>query len=172
MRGAAGGCVPVANRGMITASIMLANIMQGVDNTIAGNVALAALDPGQPCRPLQDQDRLGADFLHRVTAAIMMPLTGWLRRPVRHQIHFSRLRRRVHRDRLGALRRRRYRASASWCSAVRCRGFAVAPASFRLSQATLLQINPPERHGLMRWRCSAPGRPWARSWDRCWAAAG
>ena len=30
---------PVANRGMITASIMLATIMQGVDNTIA-NVAL------------------------------------------------------------------------------------------------------------------------------------
>ena len=30
---------PVPNRGMITASIMLANIMQGVDNTIL-NVAL------------------------------------------------------------------------------------------------------------------------------------
>jgi hypothetical protein len=30
---------PVANRGMITLSIMLANIMQGVDNTIL-NVAL------------------------------------------------------------------------------------------------------------------------------------
>ena len=37
MRGEA--FAPVPNRGMITASIMLANIMQGVDNTIA-NVAL------------------------------------------------------------------------------------------------------------------------------------
>ena len=37
MRSAARG--PVANRGMITASIMLTTIMQGVDNTIA-NVAL------------------------------------------------------------------------------------------------------------------------------------
>ncbi len=38
MRGAA-TFVPVPNRGMITLSIMLANIMQGVDNTIL-NVAL------------------------------------------------------------------------------------------------------------------------------------
>ena len=37
MRGEA--FVPVPNRGMITMSIMLANIMQGVDNTIL-NVAL------------------------------------------------------------------------------------------------------------------------------------
>ena len=33
------GLAPVPNRGMITISIMLANIMQGVDNTIL-NVAL------------------------------------------------------------------------------------------------------------------------------------
>jgi hypothetical protein len=33
--------VPVPNRGMITISIMLANIMQGVDNTILGIKSLA-----------------------------------------------------------------------------------------------------------------------------------
>ena len=38
MRGEA-AYTPVANRGMITISIMLANIMQGIDNTIL-NVAL------------------------------------------------------------------------------------------------------------------------------------
>jgi len=40
--------VPVPNRGMITISIMLANIMQGVDNTIL-NVALPHIQGA--CRP-------------------------------------------------------------------------------------------------------------------------
>jgi len=47
---------------MITLSIMLANIMQGLDNTIL-NVALRTSRAA--CR-FARPDRLGADLLHRV----------------------------------------------------------------------------------------------------------
>jgi DHA2 family multidrug resistance protein len=42
-----GAISPAPNRGMITISIMLANIMQGVDNTIL-NVALAHVQGSLP----------------------------------------------------------------------------------------------------------------------------
>src|SRR5690348_6086903 len=73
MRGT-GGYVTVANRGMITASIMLANIMQGVDTTIA-NVALPHVQGSLSA----SQDQIAWVLTsYIVAAAIMMPLTGWL----------------------------------------------------------------------------------------------
>src|SRR6201997_3142568 len=64
---------PVANRGMITISIMLANIMQGVDNTIL-NVALPHI---QGSRSASLDQIAWALTSYIVCAAIMMPLTGW-----------------------------------------------------------------------------------------------
>src|SRR5439155_26255367 len=65
---------PVANRGMITASIMLATIMQGVDNTIA-NVALPHIQGSLSAA----QDQIAWVLTSYIVAvAIMTPLTGWL----------------------------------------------------------------------------------------------
>src|SRR6058998_3440997 len=65
---------PVPNRGMITISIMLANIMQGLDNTIL-NVALPHIQGSLSA----SQDQIAwALTSYIVCAAIMMPLTGWL----------------------------------------------------------------------------------------------
>jgi DHA2 family multidrug resistance protein len=130
---------PVPNRGMITISIMLANIMQGLDNTIL-NVALPHIQGSLSA----SQDQIAwALTSYIVCAAIMMPLTGWL--AGRFGIKYI------------------FLASVT--------GFTIASALcgmaanlnelviFRalqglagaglipLSQATLLQINPPERHG-------------------------
>jgi MFS family permease len=67
---------PVPNRGMITISIMLANIMQGVDNTIL-NVALPHIQ-GSLSASLDQIAWALTSYI--VCAAIMMPLTGWLAR--------------------------------------------------------------------------------------------
>ncbi len=131
--------VPVPNRGMITLSIMLANIMQGLDNTIL-NVALPHIQGSLSA----SQDQVAWVLTsYIVCSAVMMPLTGWLAG------HFG----------------IKYILIAS----VTC--FTIASALcgiatnlselvlFRalqgvagaglipLSQATLLRINPPERHG-------------------------
>src|SRR5947208_9795058 len=99
MRGEA--FTPVPNRGMITMSIMLANIMQGVDNTIL-NVALPHIQ-GSLSASLDQIAWALTSYI--VCAAIMMPLTDWLaRRPVRHQIYLPGLGHRLH-ARLGAVRR-------------------------------------------------------------------
>src|SRR5713226_8691441 len=59
---------------MITASIMLANIMQGVDNTIA-NVALPHIQGSLSA----SQDQIAWVLTsYIVSAAVTMPLTGWL----------------------------------------------------------------------------------------------
>src|SRR5258708_19566963 len=59
---------------MITLSIMLANIMQGIDNTIL-NVALPHVQGSLSA----SQDQIAwALTSYIVCAAIMMPLTGWL----------------------------------------------------------------------------------------------
>ena len=64
----------MANRGMITASIMLATIMQGVDNTIA-NVALPHIQGSLSAA----QDQIAWVLTSYIVAvAIMTPLTGWL----------------------------------------------------------------------------------------------
>src|SRR3977135_301789 len=59
---------------MITISIMLANIMQGLDNTIL-NVALPHIQGSLSA----SQDQIAwALTSYIVCSAIMMPLTGWL----------------------------------------------------------------------------------------------
>src|ERR1700731_3955474 len=59
---------------MITASIMLATIMQGVDNTIA-NVALPHIQGSLSAA----QDQIAWVLTsYIVAAAITMPLTGWV----------------------------------------------------------------------------------------------
>src|SRR5205809_7072284 len=65
---------PVPNRGMITLSIMLANIMQGLDNTIL-NVALPHIQ-GSLSASLDQIAWALTSYI--VSCAIMMPLTGWL----------------------------------------------------------------------------------------------
>ena len=139
MRGSAEPFAPVPNRGMITLSIMLANIMQGLDNTIL-NVALPHIQGSLSAS--QDQ-AAWALTSYIVCAAVMMPLTGWLAG--------------------------RFGIKYIFLASVSC--FTVASALcgiagsleqlviFRalqglagaglipLSQATLLRINPPERHG-------------------------
>src|SRR6201987_849994 len=72
MRGVA--FTPVPNRGMITISIMLADIMQGLDNTIL-NVALPHIQ-GSLSASLDQVAWALTSYI--VCSAIMMPLTGWL----------------------------------------------------------------------------------------------
>src|SRR6202043_3243577 len=65
---------PVANRTAVTASMMLATFMQGVDTTIA-NVALPHMQGSFSC----SQDQIAwVVTSYIVAAAIMTPLTGWL----------------------------------------------------------------------------------------------
>ncbi len=65
---------PVPNRGWITVSIMLATFMQGVDTTIA-NVALPHMQGSFSVA----QDQIAwVVTSYIVAAAIMTPLTGWL----------------------------------------------------------------------------------------------
>jgi MFS transporter, DHA2 family, multidrug resistance protein len=65
---------PVLNRGWITVSIMLATFMQGVDTTIA-NVALPHMQGSFSVA----QDQIAwVVTSYIVAAAIMTPLTGWL----------------------------------------------------------------------------------------------
>src|SRR5437764_4482347 len=93
------GREPVANRGAITFSIMLANIMQGLDTTIA-NVALPHIR-GSLSASLDQISWVLTSYI--IAAAITMPLTGWLR----HQTGVYSVGRRVHR-RLGAVRQRHH----------------------------------------------------------------
>ena len=130
---------PVPNRGMITASIMLANIMQGIDNTIL-NVALPHIQGSLSA----SQDQIAwALTSYIVCAAIMMPLTGWLagRFGIKYIFLAS----------VGA-----FTLASALCGAATSLGELVAFRALQgiagaglipLSQATLLQINPPERHG-------------------------
>jgi hypothetical protein len=73
VRGEAGGAVP--NRGALTLSIMPANIMQGLDTTIA-NVAM----PGEPVG-LARPDLPGSDLLYRLP---MIPRCSRVIRQVYH----------------------------------------------------------------------------------------
>src|SRR5207247_2945996 len=72
MRGEA--APPVAHRGAITATIICACVMQGVDTTIA-NVALPHIQGSLSA----SQDQISWVLTsYIVSSAIMMPLTGWL----------------------------------------------------------------------------------------------
>ena len=131
--------VPVPNRGMITLSIMLANIMQGVDNTIL-NVALPHIQ-GSLSASLDQIAWALTSYI--VCAAIMMPLTGWL--AGRYGIKYIFLA-----SVIG------FTLASALCGAATSLGELVLFRALQgmagaglipLSQATLLQINPPERHG-------------------------
>src|ERR1700704_3525491 len=130
---------PVPNRGMITMSIMLANIMQGVDNTIL-NVALPHIQ-GSLSASLDQIAWALTSYI--VCAAIMMPLTGWLagRFGIKYIFLVSVIGFTLPSSLAGA--------STSLGELVLFRALqGVAGAGLiPLSQATLLQINPPQRHG-------------------------
>jgi MFS transporter, DHA2 family, multidrug resistance protein len=130
---------PVPNRGMITLSIMLANIMQGVDNTIL-NVALPHIQ-GSLSASLDQIAWTLTSYI--VCAAIMMPLTGWLagRFGIKYVFLASII---------------GFTVASALCGAAASLGELVLFRALQgiagaglvpLSQAVLLQINPPERHG-------------------------
>jgi MFS transporter, DHA2 family, multidrug resistance protein len=128
----------VTNRGWITVSIMLATFMQGVDTTIA-NVALPHMQGSMSVA----QDQIAwVVTSYIVAAAIMTPLTGWLanRFGVKYVFLISVL---------------GFTAASALCGAAtslvqlvlyRLLQGACGAALVPLSQAVLLQINPPERH--------------------------
>jgi DHA2 family multidrug resistance protein len=131
--------VPVPNRGMLTLSIMLANIMQGLDNTVL-NVALPHIQGSLST----SQDQIAwALTSYIVCAAVMMPLTGWLAGRFGIKPVFLIC--------IGA-----FTTASALCGMASSltelvifralQGMAGA-GLIPLSQATLLRINPPERHG-------------------------
>src|SRR3954453_2552744 len=124
---------------MLTLSITLANIMQGIDNTIL-NVALPHVQGSLSA----SQDQIAwALTSYIVCAAVMMQLTGWLagRFGIKY-IFFASVTGFAIAPALGG-------AAASLHELVIFRALqGIAGAGLiPLSQATLLQINPPERHG-------------------------
>jgi DHA2 family multidrug resistance protein len=129
---------PRINRGAITASIMLATFMQGVDTTIA-NVALPHMQGSFSC----SQDQIAwVVTSYIVAAAIMTPLTGWLagRFGIKYVFLVSVIGFTIASLLCGVATSLAqlvlYRLLQGVC------GAALVP----LSQATLLHINPPERH--------------------------
>ena len=129
----------VSNRGLITLSIMLANIMQGVDNTIL-NVSLPHIQ-GSLSASLDQIAWVLTSYI--VSAAIMMPLTGWLAGRFGIKYIF-----------LGSIIG--FTIASALCGLATSLGELVLFRALQgvagaglipLSQAVLLQINPPERHG-------------------------
>jgi DHA2 family multidrug resistance protein len=130
---------PTLNRGAITISIMLATIMQAIDTTIA-NVALPHIQGSLSAA----QDQITWVLIsYIVAAAIMTPLTGWL---------------------AGAFGIKRvflisvagFTAASVLCGMAESLAQIVlfrllqgvcGAALMPLSQAVLLRVNPPERHG-------------------------
>ncbi|MGH7046482.1 MAG: MFS transporter, partial [Stellaceae bacterium] len=137
MRGPAGG--GALNRPALTCSIILAVIMQGVDNSIA-NVALPHIQGSLSAS--QDQAAWVLTS-YIVTAAIMMPLAGWLatRFGIRPVFLIS----------IGGftLASALCGSATSLTELVLYRGLqGVCGAGLvPLAQSVLFQINPPERHG-------------------------
>jgi DHA2 family multidrug resistance protein len=129
----------VPHRGLITVSVMLASVMQALDNTIA-NVALPRIQGNLSAT----QDQMSWVLTsYIVAAAIMTPLSGWLAgRFGRRKIFLFSI--------LG------FTLASALCGLAESlpeivlarlvQGLAGA-ALIPMSQATLLDINPPERHG-------------------------
>jgi DHA2 family multidrug resistance protein len=127
------------NRAAITISIMLATIMQGVDNTIA-NVALPHIQGSLSA----SQDQVAWVLTsYIVAAAIMMPLSGWLagRFGIKYIFLVSVAGFTLASALCGSAQSLSqlvfYRMLQGIC------GASLVP----LSQSVLFQINPPERHG-------------------------
>jgi DHA2 family multidrug resistance protein len=130
---------PVANRGMITASIMLATIMQGVDNTIA-NVALPHIQGSLSA----GQDQIAWVLTSYIVAvAIMTPLTGWLagRLGIKYVFLISVAGFTLASALCGSA------TSLTQLVIYRLLQGAFGAGLVPLSQSVLMQINPPERHG-------------------------
>src|SRR5690242_12205467 len=124
---------------MITISIMLANIMQGIDNTIL-NVALPHVQGNLSA----SQDQIAwALTSYIVCAAVMMPLTGWLagRFGIKYIFLASVAGFTIASALCGAA------TSLHELVAFRALQGLAGAGLIPLSQSTLLQINPPERHG-------------------------
>ena len=124
---------------MITISIMLANIMQGLDNTIL-NVALPHIQGSLSA----SQDQIAwALTSYIVCAAIMMPMTGWLpgRFGIKYVFLFSFIGFTIASALCGAA------ATLEELVIFRALQGLAGAGLIPLSQATLLRINPPERHG-------------------------
>jgi DHA2 family multidrug resistance protein len=126
------------NRAAVTASIICATIMQGVDTTIA-NVALPHIQGSLSC----SQDQIAwVVTSYIVAAAIMTPLTGWLagRFGIKYVFLISVIGFTLASALCGSAQSLTqlviYRILQGVC------GAALVP----LSQSTLLQTNPPERH--------------------------
>ncbi len=129
---------PVLNRGWITVSIMLATFMQGVDTTIA-NVAL----PHMQGSVSASQDQIAwVVTSYIVAAAIMTPLTGWLagRFGIKYVFFISVIGFTLASVLCGAA------VSLTQLVLFRLLQGVCGAALVPLSQAVLLQINPPERH--------------------------
>jgi DHA2 family multidrug resistance protein len=132
------GHVRALHRGPITVSIMLASIMQALDNTIA-NVALPRIQGSLSAT----QDQMAWVLTsYIICAAIMTPLSGWLAGQVG--------RRRVFLFSVAG-----FTIASAACGLAQtlpeiivarvCQGLCGA-ALIPMSQAVLLDINPPERH--------------------------
>ncbi|HUN72319.1 MAG TPA: DHA2 family efflux MFS transporter permease subunit [Steroidobacteraceae bacterium] len=127
------------HRGLITASVTLATVLQAVDTTIA-NVALPHIG-GNLSASLEQMDWVLTSYI--VAAAIMTPLSGWLAG-------------RFGRKRVLVASVIGFTVSSMLCGMAQTidqivlfrvlqglSGAGLVP----LSQAVLLDINPPERHG-------------------------
>ncbi|MGH7088071.1 MAG: DHA2 family efflux MFS transporter permease subunit, partial [Stellaceae bacterium] len=129
----------VENRGLITVAVMLATIMQVLDTTIA-NMAL----PYMMGSLSASQDQVAWVLTsYIVAAAIATPVTGWLAA-------------RMGRKRLFLASVVGFTAASILCGTAQSLGAMVifrilqglfGAALVPLSQAVLLDINPPERHG-------------------------
>jgi len=133
------GTAGVANRGLITASIMLATVMNSLDTTIA-NVALPHM-AGSVSASADQITWVLTSYI--VAAAIMTPMTGWLAgRFGRKQVFMISI--------VG------FTIASALCGAaqslVQIVGFRLLQGLFGaalipLSQAVLMDINPPEQQG-------------------------
>jgi len=124
---------------MITASIMLATIMQGVDNTIA-NVALPHIQGSLSAA----QDQIAWVLTSYIVAvAIMTPLTGWLagRLGIKYVFLISVAGFTLASALCGSA------TSLTQLVVYRLLQGACGAGLVPLSQSVLMQINPPERHG-------------------------
>jgi MFS transporter, DHA2 family, multidrug resistance protein len=129
----------VPNRAAITVSIMLANIMQGLDTTIA-NVALPHIQGSLSAT----QDQVAWVLTsYIVTAAIMMPLTGWLagRFGIKYVFLWSVIGFTLASALCGSA------TSLTQLVVYRALQGIAGAGLIPLAQAVLLRINPVERHG-------------------------
>jgi DHA2 family multidrug resistance protein len=129
----------VANRGPITVSIMLATIMNSLDTTIA-NVALPHIQ-GSVSASSEQITWVLTSYI--ISAAIMTPLSGWMAD-------------RIGRKRIFLISIAGFTVASMLCgianSLVEIVAFRLLQGVFGaslipLSQALLLDINPPEKHG-------------------------